>query len=162
MRHTRKEVVDRTKRELARLDHVVSRLTPADWKRPVSRPTAGNRWTVQDALAHILYWKEHVLRVIRGERRLPEMRGLDIEAIICLIYERWRRRRPSDLVSWHRRVHADVLETLAKTPSEFFGRRERSREWLLDFDGHSAAHRRKDIEAALRGAPAVRKRRTGT
>jgi len=54
-----------------------------------------------------------------------------------------------------------VLETLAKTPSEFFGRRERSHEWPLDVDGHSAAHRMKDIEAGLRGAPAVRKRRTG-
>src|SRR5256886_12714477 len=36
-------------------------------------------WTVKDALAHILYWKEHTARVIRGERRPPEMRGLDVE-----------------------------------------------------------------------------------
>ena len=107
--------------------------------------------------------KREFARLVRvvSRPRLPEMRGLNIEAISRLIYERWRRRRPSELVSWHRRVHADVLETLAKTPSEFFGRRERSREWPLDFDGHSAAHRMKDIEAALKGAPAVRKRRTG-
>ena len=82
MRHTRKEVVDRTKREFARLDRVVSRLTPADWKPAIPRPAARDPWTVQDALAHILYWKEHPLRVVRGERRLPEMRGLDIEAAL--------------------------------------------------------------------------------
>ena len=82
MRHTRKEVVDRTKRGFARLDRVVSRLTSADWKRPVPRPPTRDPWTVQDAFAHILYWKEHPLRVIRGERRLPEMRGLDIEAAL--------------------------------------------------------------------------------
>jgi hypothetical protein len=154
MRHTRKQVIDRTRREFARLDRVVSRLRPADWKRSVPRP-----------LAHILYWKEHTRRVIRGVRRLPDMRGLDIEGINRLVYERWRRRRPSELVAWHRRVHADVLETLAKTPSEFFGRRERSREWPLDFDGHSAAHRVRDIEAALgrlarRPAHVSKRRRT--
>jgi mycothiol maleylpyruvate isomerase-like protein len=149
MRHTRKQIIDRTRREFARLDRVVSQLRPADWKRSVPRPPARDPWTVQDALAHMLYWKEHTLRVIRGIRRRPEMRGLDIEGINRLVYERWRRRRPSELVAWHRRVHGDVLETLAKTPSEFFGHRERSREWPLDFDGHSAAHRVKDIEAAL-------------
>ena len=40
---------------------------------------------------------------------LTEMRGLNIEAINRLIYERWRRRCPSELVSSQRRVHADVL-----------------------------------------------------
>ncbi len=82
MRPTRKEVVDRANREFARLDRVVSRLSPADGKPPVSRPAARDPWTVQDALAHILYGKEHTLRVIRGERRLPEMRGLDVEAAL--------------------------------------------------------------------------------
>jgi hypothetical protein len=47
-------------------------------------------------------------------------------------------------------VHADVQGTLTKLPEEWFGRRERSAQWPLDFDGHSAAHRMKDIEAALR------------
>lgn len=117
MRHTRKEVVDRTKREFARLDRVVSPVTLADGKRPVPRSAARDPWTVQDALTHIRYWKESTLRVIRGEPRLPEMRGLDIEAINRLIYESWRRRRPSELVSWHRRVHADVLETLVEDPA---------------------------------------------
>jgi hypothetical protein len=64
----------------------------------------------------------------------------------------WRHRRPDDLIAWHRRVHAGVLETLARTPEDWFGRRERSPQWPLDFDGHSAVHRVKDIEAALGGS----------
>jgi hypothetical protein len=66
---------------------------------------------------------------------------------------------------WKRRVprpptrDADVLQTLAKTPDAWFGRRERSSEWPLDFDGHSAAHRVK--EAALPGAAPRRARATG-
>jgi Mycothiol maleylpyruvate isomerase N-terminal domain len=154
MRHTRKSVIARTRGEFATLDRLVARLRPADWKRPVPRPSPRDSWTVKDALAHIVYWKEHTARVIRGERRLPEMRGLGVNQINHLIYERWRGRRPSDVVAWHRRVHAEVLRTLADTPAAWFGRRERSPQWPGDLDGHSAAHRVKDIEAALSGAPA--------
>ena len=149
MRHTRKEVVDRARREFAALDRLLARLRPADWKRRVPRPPTRDPWTVKDALAHIVYWKEHTARVIRGERRPPEMRGLDVEQINRLVYKRWRRRRPGEVLERHRRVHADVLRTLARTPDEWFGRRERSPQWPVDFDGHSAAHRVKDIEAAL-------------
>jgi Mycothiol maleylpyruvate isomerase N-terminal domain len=149
MRHTRRTVVTRARREFARLDRLVARLRPADWKRRVPRPDSRDPWTVQDALAHIVYWKEHTARVIRRERRLPEMRGLDVNQINRLIYARWRRRRPREVVAWHRQVHADVLRTLAATPAAWFGRRERSPHWPADLDGHSAAHRVKDIEAAL-------------
>jgi len=160
MRHTRKNVVARVRREFARLDHLVARLRPADWNRRVPRPPDRDPWTVKDALAHIVYWKEHTARVIRGERRLPEMRGLDVDEINRLIYRRWRRRRPSEVVEWHRRAHADVLQTLGRTPDAWFGRRERSPQWPLDLDGHSAAHREKDMEAALRG-PLPRRRAAG-
>ena len=149
MRHTRKDVVARARREFALLDRLVARLRPADWKRRVPRPTTRDPWTVKDALAHIVYWKEHTARVIRGERRLPEMRGLDVNQINRLVYERWRDRRPGEVLDYHRRVHADVLRTLAKTPSEWFGHRDRSPHWPGDLDGHSAGHRVKDIEAAL-------------
>ena len=149
MRHMRKNVVDRTRREFAALDRLVARLRPGDWKRRVPRPPTRDPWTVKDALAHILYWKEHTARVIRGERRPPEMRGLDVEQINRLVYRRWRRRPPSEVAAWHRRVHADVLRTLAMTPREWFAQRERSPQWPADFDGHSAAHRVRDIEAAL-------------
>jgi hypothetical protein len=156
VRHTRNGVVDRTRREFAELDRVVALLGPADWKRRVPRPSPRDPWTVKDALAHIIYWKEHTARVIRGERRLPEMRGLDVEGINRLIYGRWRRRRPAEVLAWHRQVHKDVMQTLEKTPEAWFGRRERSAEWPLDFDGHSAAHRVKDIEVALH-SPASRR-----
>jgi Mycothiol maleylpyruvate isomerase N-terminal domain len=150
MRHTRAEVVGRARREFARLDRLVRRLGPADWKRPVPRPPGRDPWTVKDALAHIVYWKEHTARVIRGERRLPEMRGLDVSQINRHVYERWRRRPPREVVAWHRRVQADVRRALAGRPAEWFGARDRSPDWPLDFDGHSAAHRMKDIQAALR------------
>jgi hypothetical protein len=152
MRHTRKQVLDRARREFATLDRLVARLRPPDWRRRVPRPPTRDAWTVKDALAHIVYWKEHTARVIRGQRRPPEMRGLDVNEINRLVYERWRDRRPGEVVDYHRRVHADVLHTLAKTPEEWFGRRERSAQWPLDLDGHSAAHRMKDMEAALEGA----------
>jgi hypothetical protein len=153
MRHTRKAVVARTRGEFARLDRLVARLRPADWKRRVPRPSTRDPWTVKDALAHIVYWKEHTARVIRGERRLPEMRGLDVNQINRLVYNRWRRRQPREVVAWHRRVHAEVLRTLASKPAAWFGRRDRSPEWPADLDGHSAAHRVRDIEAALSSAP---------
>ena len=159
MRHTRKEVIGRTRREFARLDRLVTGLRPGDWARLVPRPPTRDPWTVKDAIVHIVYWKAHTARVFRGERRSPEMRGLGVNQINRLIYARWRRRRPSDVVEWHRRVHADVLRTLANTPAEWFGRRERSPHWPGDLDGHSAAHRTRDIEAALGGRPTAARSR---
>jgi hypothetical protein len=141
--------VQRARREFETLDRLVTRLRPADWRRRVPRPEAKDPWTVKDALAHIVHWKEHTARVIRGERRPPELRGLDVNAINHLIYRRWRDRRPSDVMQWHRRVQADLLRTLAEKPAEWFTRRDRGPSWPGDLDGHSAHHRLKDIEAAL-------------
>ena len=124
MRHSRRTVLARTRREFAKLDRLVAQLRPADWTRRVPRPDTRDPWTVKDALAHIVYWKEHTARVIRGERRLPEMRGLDVNQINRLVYRRWRRRRPSEVVEWHRRVHPDVLQHARRTPAAWFGRRE--------------------------------------
>jgi hypothetical protein len=159
VRHRKQDVIARTRREYAILDRLVRRLRPADWTRRVPRPPARDPWTVKDALAHIVYWKEHSARVFRGERRLAEMRGLDVNAINRLIYRRWRGRRPAELVGWHRRVQRDVLATLAANPPEWFSRRERSPKWPLDFDAHSADHRTDDIEAALAPARVTRRRR---
>ena len=149
MRHKKKDVIARTRREFTILDRLVRRLRPADWTRRVPRPPTRDPWTVKDALAHIVYWKEHSARVFRGERRLPDMRGLDVNAINRLIYRRWRRRQPRELVAWHRQVQKDVLKTLGANPPAWFSRRDRSPKWPLDFDAHSADHRRDDIEAAL-------------
>ena len=149
VRHTREDVLARTLREFAALDALVAQLRPEDWDRPAPRPETRDPWTVKDALAHIVYWKEHTARVLRGERRLPEMRGLEVNAINRLIFERWRDRSPADLVAWHHAVQAEVLRALAAAPEERFSSRERSPEWPADFDGHSADHRIKDIEQAL-------------
>jgi mycothiol maleylpyruvate isomerase-like protein len=131
------------------LDRLVTGLRPADWNRRVPRPEGKDPWTVKDALAHVVYWKEHTARVIRGERRPAELRGLDVHAGNHLIYQRWRRRRPSEVVRWHRSVQADVLRTLAEKPADWFTGRERGPTWPYDLDGHSAYHRLRDIEAAI-------------
>jgi Mycothiol maleylpyruvate isomerase N-terminal domain len=150
MRHTREDVIERSQREFTRLNQVVKRLDAADWRRRVPRPEAKDPWTVKDALAHVVYWKEHSGRVFRGEKRPPEMRGLEVNQINALIYRRWRNRRPADVVSWHQQVQLDVMRTLRDRPDDWFGRRERSPGWPGDFVGHSAWHRIRDIEAALR------------
>ena len=159
MRHKKKDVIARTRREFTILDRLVRRLRPADWARRAPRPPTRDPWTVKDALAHIVYWKEHSARVFRGERRLPETRGLDVNAINRLIYRRWRSRPPRELVAWHRQVQKDVLKTLAANPPSWFSRRERSPKWPLDFDAHSADHRRDDIEAVLAPTRPTRRRR---
>jgi uncharacterized damage-inducible protein DinB len=150
MRHERREVVARTKAEFARLDRLVQDLTPADWRKRVPRGEGKDPWTVKDALAHIVYWKAHSARVFRGEKRLPEMRGLDVPAINRLVYERWRRRLPREVAAYHRAVQEEVVRTLADRPDDWFSARERGRDWPGDFDSHSAHHRVKDIEATLK------------
>jgi uncharacterized protein (TIGR03083 family) len=147
--HTREEVADRTRREFEHLDALVNRLTADDWDRPVPRPETRAPWTVKDALAHIVYWKEHTTRVIRGQRRPAEARGLDVNALNELIYRAWRERSPDEVVAWHRAVQADAMRALAEAPPERFSGRARSAGWPLDFDGHSAHHRIRDIERAI-------------
>jgi hypothetical protein len=149
MRHTRQDVIDRTTREYQRLDRVVKRLQAQDWRRRVPRPESRDPWTVKDALAHITYWKEHSARFIRGERRLPEMRGLEVNQVNAIIYKRWRIRPPAEVVAYHRRTQADVVQTLRQKPAAWFSQREHAPDWPSDFDGHSARHRVDDMEAAL-------------
>jgi hypothetical protein len=149
VRHTREEVRRRTAREFERLDGLIGRLRPEDWERRVPRPEGRDPWTVRDALVHIVWWKEHTTRVIRRQRRPPEFRGLEVPEINRLVYAQWRDRPTAEVLAWHRRVHDDALRALAETPAEWFGRRERSPGWPDDFDGHSATHRTRDIEAAI-------------
>jgi hypothetical protein len=157
MRHRRASVLQRTRREYAALDRLVKHLRPGDWKLRVPRRPGDDPWTVKDTLAHIVYWKEHSLRVFRGERRPTELRGLDVPRLNRVVWKRWRGRPVREIVAWHRRVHADALKTFVSLTDAWFGRREHSPEWPLDFVGHSEAHRKKDIEGAL----AARRKRTG-
>ena len=149
MRHTRAGVIKRTQAEYRELDRVVKRLKPADWRRRVPRPESKDPWTVKDALAHIVYWKEHSERYFRGAKRPAYLKGIDVSGINSVIYRRWRNRPPSEVVEAHRRVQKAVLATLRATPEEFFSRREHNADWPGDFTSHSRWHRVRDLEAAI-------------
>lgn len=150
MKHTRAKVMDRTKREYQQLDRLVGRVKPAEWNRRVPRPESRDPWTVKDALAHVTYWKEHSARVMRGEKRPPEFRGLEVNAINAIVYARWRDRPAAAVIAYHRQTQADVMKTLRDKPEAWFSQKERGASWPGDFDGHSAWHRERDLEAALK------------
>ncbi len=149
MLHKRAEVIRRTIREFALLDRLVAHLKPADWKRPLLRPETKDPWSVKDALAHITYFKANVARVIRRQPWPPAERGLGWDELNHLIYVRWRKRSPKEVLAWHRQVQADLLAALREAPAAWFGGKDHSPEWPFDLDGHSANHRVKDIERAL-------------
>ncbi len=153
MRHSRAKVIERTIREYKLLDRLVSKLTNEQWKRPLLRPETKDPWTVKDALAHLTHWKANVARSARRQPRPPEERGLDVTAGNRLIYRRWRRRSPREVLAWHRQVQKDVLAALREAPAEWFSKRDRSPDWPYDLLGHSAFHRVKDIERALAKKP---------
>jgi hypothetical protein len=149
MHHNREEVIERTIREFKFLDQLVASLTDEDWEQPLPRPETKDPWTVKDTLVHITHWKADVARSARGQRRLPEERGLGESEGNHLIYLRWRDRSPAEVLAWHRQVQEDVLAALREAPEAWFSGKERRPEWPYDLDGHSADHRLKDIERAL-------------
>ena len=147
--HSRAEVIKRTVREFERLDRLVANLKPEDWKRLLPRPETRDPWNVKDALVHITHWKANTVRVINKKPRPPKERGLDVNDENRLVYRRWRRRSPKDVLAWHRQVQTDVLAALREAPEEWFTGRKRGPDWPFDLDGHSAYHRIRDIERAL-------------
>ncbi len=150
MRHTRKEVIERAIREFKRLDRLVAELGGEDWGRRVPRPEAKDPWTVKDALAHITYFRANVIRSIQKQPRPVELRrGLTETGENHLIYLRWRKRPPQEVLAWHRQVQQDLLAALRAAPEEWFSGKERRAEWPFDVDHHSAYHRVNDIEQAL-------------
>lgn len=152
MRHSREEVIKRTIREFKLLDHLVADLADEDWKRLLVRSETKEPWTVKDALAHITHWKADIARSARRQPRPTEERGLNITDGNHLVYMRWRNRSPREVLAWHRQVQKDVLLALHEAPKEWFSGRERQADWPFDLDGHSAHHRVKDIERALKRA----------
>lgn len=149
MRHTREEVIQRTSRAFERLDALLATLTDDDWHRPVPRPETKDPWTVKDAVAHITHWKADTARKARRQPIPDEERGLTEIEGNHLVYERWRDRSPQEVLDWHRQVHEDVVAALRAAPESWFTGRERRPEWPYDLAAHVAAHRIKDIEAAL-------------
>jgi hypothetical protein len=112
MRHSRKEVVDRTIREFKLLDRLVAKLSDEDWGRLAPRPETKDSWTVKDAVAHITYFKADVIRSARKQARLAEMQGLNETEENHLIYMRWRKRPPQEVLAWHRQVQQGALAAL--------------------------------------------------
>ncbi len=148
MTHTRKEVIQRAIREYRRLDRLVTSLTPAEWRKLVPRPETKERWTVKDALAHITYWKYCVILSARHQHRPPEVRG-NITDSNHVVFARYHKLPPREILEWHRQVQADLLKALKDAPDDWFTRPSRSADWPFDLDGHSAVHRVQDIQGAL-------------
>jgi hypothetical protein len=149
MQHTREEVIERTRVEFERLDHLLASLSDEDWLALLPRPESKDPWTVKDAVAHITHWKADVARAIRKQPRLPQERGLTESEENRLVYLHWRDRSPQEILAWHRQIHEDVLAALQEAPAAWFTARERRPEWPYDLDGHLRDHRVKDIERAL-------------
>ena len=149
MRHSRKEVIERTSREFKLLDDLVGSLTDEDWNRLLARPEPKDPWTVKDALAHVTHFKADVVRKIRKLPIPAEVKGLSETDENRLIYARWRDRSQQEVLAWHRQVQEDVLAALQDAPEEWFNGRERRPEWPFDLDSHSSYHRVNDIEYAL-------------
>ena len=152
MLHNREEVIARTIQEFELLDHLVANLADEDWNIMLHRSESKDPWTVKDALAHITHWKADVARSARGLRQPIEERGLNETDGNHLVYLRWHNRSPQDVLAWHRQVQQDVLDALSAAPEKWFSGRERRQEWPYDLEGHSAIHRIKDIERALKTA----------
>lgn len=150
MHHTREEVLNRTIQEFELLDQLVANLTDEEWNRLLRRSETKDPWTIKDALAHIAHWKADTARKARKQRVPVEERGLNINDGNHLVYMRWRDRSPAEVLAWHRQVQQDMLVALQEAPEEWFSGKERGTDWPFDLDGHSAYHRVKDIEQALK------------
>ena len=116
------------------------------------RPETKDPWTVKDAVAHITHWKADVARSARRQKRPPEERGLETNDANHLIYLRWHGRSPQDVLAWHRQVQQDVLAAMRAAPDDWFTGKDRNKQWPYDLDGHSAFHRVRDIERALKAS----------
>lgn len=150
MKHSRQEVIQRTRREFELLDHLVAGLSEEEWLRPAPRPEGKDPWTVKDAVAHITHFKADVIRAMHRNPKPAEVRRLSESAENHVIYLRWRDRSPQEVLAWHRQVQEETLVALQEAPEAWFSSRERRAEWPFDLDGHSAYHRIKDIEEALK------------
>ena len=149
MRHTRAEVIERTIREFKLLDRLVSKLTNEEWNRLLTRPETKDPWTVKDALIHVTYRKANMVRTIRKQRRPDDERGLPPDDVNHVVYLRWRRRSPGEVLTWHRQVQKDILAALKEAPQAWFDSRERGPDWPYHLEGHSSFHRVRDIERVL-------------
>ncbi len=139
--------MDRATREFALLDEFVSRLSDPVWALPVSRPDDEDAWTVKDALSHITARKEDFVAEIGGALR--SRGGLGVHAYNRATFDAWHDRPVEELIEWRRSVQRELLEALSAAPESWFAR-ETPRLWPAAVDGHSAHHRKQDIERTLK------------
>lgn len=152
MIHTRDSVLERVTSEFALLDDAVSKLEPADWKRPVGRPESKDPWTLKDALAHVLVWKAESARVFRRDKRSPEaaaLAKLTINESNHRIYEQFKDKPLKEVLVWHRQVQEELVQAIKNAPDSWFSGKKRNEQWPFDAVGHSVEHRLKDLEPAL-------------
>jgi len=149
MIHTREELVERTITEFAIMDRLVEGIPNAGWDLPLLWIEPRDPWTVKDAFAHTTYWKADTARFVRGQRRPKEIRG--VHDSNRYVFEQYRQTPATELIAWHRQVHANLLAALQEAPDAWF-HKERAPHWPADLDRHIAAHRKRDMERALKAA----------
>ncbi len=154
IRHTKRSVIARVEREYRALDRAVRELRPANFRRPV--PGFGERarikrerWTVHDAIAHIVYWKRWQAHALHRKGADPALRGLPVHEQNAVIWRRWHRVPPEELVAEHRAAHRDALALIRALPDSFFTSRPRKAQWPNDLVGHPAWHRTHHVEPVL-------------
>jgi len=148
IRHSKASVIARTQREYRALDRLINRLRPGDFRRRVFAPDAAVSWTVKDAIAHIVVWKEAGRRSINREHHVPEIRGTIESRRNLQVYRAWRHRTVAEILTAHRQVHRVTMETLRSLPESRFSGIARHPEWPRTLDGHSREHRQA-IAAAI-------------
>jgi len=153
MLHTRTEIISRAVREFEQLDAIIGCLATSAWDVTVSRRDGEDAWTVKDALAHITARKQDFVAEFGGPPRRRD--GLGVHAYNHVTFEEWHNRPVAELIEWHGRVQRDLLEALSAAPESWF-MREAPRPWPAAVDGHSARHRKFDIERALHAQAKLR------
>jgi hypothetical protein len=158
IRHTKLETIARVDAEYRALDRVVRTLGDAGLRRPI--PGFGarariprERWTAKDALAHIVEWKRQALRAVRHEAGAPDLKGLPIDRKNRVLFDRWHRRPPADVIAYHRLVHRETLKALRARPEEYYRDPPRSPQWPNDLIGHARGHRERHLEPLSRSIP---------
>jgi len=149
MIHTREELVERTISEFVLMDRLAERIPEAGWGLPLLWVEPRDPWTVKDAFAHVTFWKADTARFVRGQRRPVEIRGVH-DSNHC-VFELYRHTAAAELIAWHRQVHTDMLAALSEAPDAWFDK-ERAPHWPPDLDRHIRAHRKRDMERALKAA----------
>ena len=152
------DVIARVQREYRALDRTVRRLTPAVLRRPAFERFKREPWTVKDALAHIIAWKRFTALSLRGERRPPRYRGLEVMAANTKLYRDWHHKSAREVVAAHHAVQREVMAALRALPGSSFAARP-SPYWPADLLGHSAEHRVRHLERAANTAPTSSTRR---